>query len=69
LNIRRNVSKAIVAQDNVYLMDAPSAGAKLITIMGKGHRLEVQDKKDIWLQVKLGHQKAFVRKQNVLLIQ
>ena len=68
LNIRKNVPRAIIAQDNVYLMDAPSAGAKLITIMNKGHRLEVQDKQDIWLQVKFSNQKAFVRKQNVLLI-
>jgi tetratricopeptide (TPR) repeat protein len=69
LNIKRNESKAIVAQDNVYLMDAPSAGAKLIAIMGKGHRLEVQGKQDIWLQVKWDNHTAFVRKQNVLLIQ
>lgn len=69
LNFRRNEARAIVAQDNVYLMSAPSAGAKLVTIIGKGHRLEVKDRKDIWLQVELNGHTAFVRKQNVLLIQ
>lgn len=69
LNIKTNEARAIVAQDNVYLMSAPSAGAKLVAIIDKGHRLEVQASKDIWLQVELNGQIAFVRKQNVLLIQ
>jgi tetratricopeptide (TPR) repeat protein len=68
LNIKKNVPRAIIARDNVYLMEAPSAGARLIDIMPKGHRLDVKASKDIWLQVVWDNQTAFVRQQNVLLI-
>lgn len=69
LNIKKNERRVIIAQDNVYLMDAPSAGAKLVSIIKKGHRLEFEGKQDIWIQVMWNGEPAFVRQQNVLLIQ
>lgn len=69
IQFRYKSGKAIIAQDNVYLMNAPSAGAKLISVLSKGHRLEVRNKEDIWLQVSWNEQTAFVRQQNVLLIE
>ncbi len=68
LNLSGNKSKAIVQRDNTYLMSAPSAGAKLVKVIQKGHRLEVLDKKDIWLEVKWEDKKAFVREQNAWLV-
>jgi hypothetical protein len=61
--------KAIVAHDNVYLMSAPSAGSTLISILPKGHRLDIKNQQDIWLQVNWNEQTAYVRQQNVLLIE
>lgn len=67
LNLSNDQPKGIVHRNNVYLMSAPSAGAKLVKVIQKGHRLEVLDKKDIWLEVKWDQQKAFIREQNVWL--
>ncbi len=69
LNFRFNVTKAIVAQDDVYLMSAPSAGARLVKIIGKGNRLNVYNQQDIWLETEWHNQPAYVRVHNVLLVQ
>lgn len=69
IKFRYKSGKAIIAQDNVYLMGAPSAGATLISILPKGHRLDIISREDIWLQVAWNEQTAFVRQQNVLLIE
>jgi tetratricopeptide (TPR) repeat protein len=69
LNIKRTDQQAIIAQDNVYLMSAPSAGGNLVYIAQKGHRLDVEATQDIWVQVVWNGKPAFVRKQNVLLVE
>lgn len=68
LNIKKADQQAIISQDNVYLMNAPSAGAALIYIAQKGHRLEVQDQEDIWIKVVWNGKPAYVRQQNVWLV-
>lgn len=69
LNLQQNQSKAIVARDNVYVMSAPSAGAKVVRIMKKGHRLDVKGKQDVWLEVTWNDKPAYIRQQNVWLVQ
>jgi uncharacterized protein YgiM (DUF1202 family) len=69
LNIKKTGQRAIIAQDNTYLMSAPSAGAKLVHIAQKGHRLDVQAKQDIWVKVSWNGKTAFVRQQNVWLVE
>jgi tetratricopeptide (TPR) repeat protein len=69
ITFRYKSVKAIIARDNVYLMSAPSAGAALISILPKGHRLDIERQEDIWLQVSWNNQTAYVRQQNVLLIE
>jgi tetratricopeptide (TPR) repeat protein len=68
LNFRFNVTQAIVAQDNVYLMSAPSAASRLIKVIQKGNRLDIYEKQDIWLETEWNNQPAYVRAHNVLLV-
>jgi tetratricopeptide (TPR) repeat protein len=69
LNIKKAEKRAIISQDNVYLMNAPSAGAQLLYIARKGHRLDVKGKQDIWVQVLWNGKPAFVRQQNILMVE
>jgi hypothetical protein len=69
IRFRYKSEKAIIAQDNVYLMSAPSAGATLISILPRGHRLDIMKQQDIWLQVAWNNQTAYVRQQNVLIVE
>jgi tetratricopeptide (TPR) repeat protein len=69
LNVKKSDQRAIISRDNVYLMSAPSAGAALIYIAQKGHRLDVQEEQDIWVKVLWNGKPAFIRKQNVWFIE
>jgi tetratricopeptide (TPR) repeat protein len=68
LNLSGNESKAIIHRNNVYLMSAPSAGAPLLGIIQKGHRVKVLDRKDIWIEIEWGKDKAFIRERNVWMV-
>lgn len=68
LNLSGSDNKAIIHRNNVYLMSAPSAGAKLLGVIQKGHRVKVLDKKDIWIEIEWEKEHAFIREQNVWMI-
>lgn len=59
-------SKGIIVNNNTYLMDAPSAGASVISILRDGHRVRITGKKDVWLRVQWGDTEAYIKENNLL---
>ncbi|WP_017731355.1 SH3 domain-containing protein [Nafulsella turpanensis] len=57
--------QAIVMEDFVPLMSGPSAGSSLVQMIGRGHRLEVLNKQDVWYKVQWGEQVLFVKETAV----
>jgi len=55
----------IIADEDVYLMEAPSAGSPLFKIVGKGHRVTILGEQDIWYKIQWQNKTAFVRKNCV----
>ncbi len=66
LNFSDGYSKAIIVNNNTYLMDGPSAGASVISIVRDGHRVKVIGKKDVWLKVEWGDTEAYIKENNLL---
>lgn len=64
-NLNSNKTKALVMQNNAYLMSGPSAAAELIEVVGQGHKVEVIGKKDIWFEIKWKGQRAYIRENNL----
>lgn len=60
--------QAIITADNTYIMKGPSAGAEVIHISEKGHRVKVNGQKDIWTKIEWDGQTAFVRQNNLRII-
>ena len=58
-------SLGIVIQDKSYLMNAPSSGADLIKVIGKGHRVRVLDKQDVWYKILWNGQELFIKEINL----
>lgn len=58
--------KAIIAKDNTYIMNGPSAGASVLAIVRDGHRVEILGKKDVWTKVKLGESEGYIRTSSLL---
>lgn len=68
LNFTENKPKAIIKNDKVFLMSAPSAASELLEKVGKGHRVEILSKKDIWFKIKMGEKVAYIRENNLIKI-
>jgi tetratricopeptide (TPR) repeat protein len=68
LNLHSDAAQAIVHHDGAYLMNAPSAGARLVHIVPKGNRLDISDRQDIWLKTEWNGRPAYVRHHQVLVV-
>ncbi|WP_156109338.1 hypothetical protein [Hymenobacter sp. APR13] len=60
---------ALVARPRAALMSGPSAGASWLTTAAAGDRLLVQGRQDTWYRVQWQGQDAYIRTQDLLLVQ
>jgi hypothetical protein len=66
LNQPARWSKAIVAKNNMYMMNGPSAGASVIRIVRDGHRVSILGQHDVWTKVAWGEQEGYIRTTSLL---
>lgn len=59
-------AKAIIAKNNTYVMNGPSAGASVLAIVRDGHRVEVLGTEDIWTKVSIAGSQGYVRTSSLL---
>lgn len=59
-------SKAIIAKNNTYIMNGPSAGASVISIVRNGHRISVLGEHDVWTKISWGETEGYVRSTSLL---
>lgn len=64
-----DMKKGIVKNEKVFLMNAPSAGSDLLQTLQKGDCVLVTDETDVWYKVKWEEQEAYIRKNNVYLVE
>lgn len=65
INFGRDYKKAIITKNNTYLMDGPSAGADVIAIVGKGHRLPIYGQKDVWAKTEWKGEKVYIKADKI----
>ncbi len=68
LNLTNQITEAVIRQDNTYLMSDASAGAELLKVIGKGHKVTILNKTDIWYKIQWDNQVGYIRENNLLLI-
>ncbi len=59
-------SSAIIASNKTYLMKGPSAGADLLTIIDKGHNVELLDQGEVWSKIKLDENVVYIRSNRLM---
>ena len=57
--------QGIISGANTYLMTGPSAGADLVEVVNEGHRVEIIDWQDIWVEIRWRGSTAFIRENNI----
>jgi hypothetical protein len=62
-------TRVIIDSPRSYLVDAPSAGGTVVDVVSSGHRLEVTGKKDVWLKVKWREREAYIKSNQVRIVE
>lgn len=68
INFGDRYRKAIISNSDSFLMEAPSAGANLLEVVGEGHRVLVIGEHDIWTKIKWNDRPAYIRKNHLIKI-
>lgn len=58
--------RAVLAEDQIFLMSGPSAGSSVVDVLSRGHRVEWIEQKDIWYEVKWNEKRGWVKKTDLL---
>jgi tetratricopeptide (TPR) repeat protein len=66
VNLGEKDLTGVIGEPNTYLMDGPSAGASVVSIVGEGHKLEIVGKVDVWYKVRWNDHTVFVKDHNLL---
>ncbi len=68
INLEPAYRTGITNNPVTYALSGPSAGASVLKIMEDGHKLHIRGKKDVWLKVSLNGQEAYIRQDNLRMI-
>jgi len=69
INATNSYSSGIIGEPNSYLMDGPSAGASVVSVIEEGHRVRITGKIDVWYEVKWNENTVYVRDNDVLVVE
>jgi len=68
INFGKSYNKALIIKNNTFVMAGPSAGAAVIDVIGKGHKISINGQKDVWLQIDWEGETGYVKRNNVRLL-
>jgi len=66
LNNFYTLNSVIVSNEHTYLMQGPSAGSQVVSIIDEGNQLESLAQEDVWLKVRWMEKIVYVKKNSVL---
>jgi len=69
VNFGEQISTGIIGEPNTYLLDGPSAGASVVSVVGEGHKFEIIGKVDVWYKVRWNNSTVFVKDHSLLPVQ
>jgi hypothetical protein len=66
MNFKQSHAMGIISKNNTYLMDGPSAGSSVVSIVRDGHRVKIKGRKDVWIKVQWGEKDVYVKDTHLL---
>lgn len=61
INFELKEPLGIITENHAYLMTGPSAGADLVEVVKKGHRLRILNEEGIWIKIDWNGREAYIR--------
>lgn len=65
INFGKSYNKALIIKNNTFVMAGPSAGADVIEVIGKGNKVTINKRKDVWLQIEWQGETGYIKSNNV----
>jgi len=65
INYSGQYNKGIILESNVYLMSGPSAGADVLEVVKKGHKVDILGKEDVWVKIRWDDQVAYLKEGKI----
>lgn len=65
INFGQERSKAIILTDQAYVRKAPSSGADVVGLIGKGNRVVVLSKEDVWVKITWDEKPVYIRESHL----
>ncbi|MCH7514638.1 MAG: hypothetical protein IH947_11960 [Bacteroidetes bacterium] len=66
INLGMGFQEGIITHPNTYIMSQPASSAEVLDIVGKGHKIIIDNENDVWLKTIWNDQEAFIKKKNVM---
>ncbi len=66
INFGMGFQEGIITHPDSYIMSQPASSAEVIDIVGKGHKIIIDNENDVWLKTTWNNREAFIKKKNVL---
>ena len=61
-------AEGIVLYNNTFIMNNPSSGSDVYSLIKKGEKIKIINESEIWYEFKINEQNKFIRKKNILKI-
>ena len=68
MNFNLTKKQGIIDQDNTYIMNGPSSGSDVYSIIKKGNKLNISKEYSTWYEIIFENKKKYIRKKNISLI-
>jgi len=66
INFGGQLSTGIIGSSRSYLMDGPSPGAAVVSVVNAGHRVEIIGKDDVWVKIVWQGKTVYIKENNLL---
>ena len=65
VNFGKDYDKGLVVKNNTFVMSAPAAGADVLDVLQKGHKVEILGEHDVYSEIIWNGEKVFVKTRDL----
>lgn len=65
INFGKPYNKGLIIKNNTFVMAGPSAGADVIDVIGKGNKVTISKRTDVWLKIEWEGEQGYIKENNL----
>jgi hypothetical protein len=65
VNFGKDYNKGIIVKNNTFVMAAPAAGADIVDVIQKGHKVAIKGTHDVWSEIDWDGRQVYVKSKSI----